>query len=162
MNGDRLSPFIVHRSDGEQFRNGLDQMRRLDGLGDVRVRAEGQAALTVLFSTFGGDDDDGDVLELRVLPHQRDELESVHHRDVDVGEDQIDLVRAGELFQRIDAVDRLDDLRVLESLQRKRDQLAHGRRVFDDQKVRVLLCHYPRLALTMMWWSADRGSSGWY
>ena len=40
------------------------------------------------------------------------------------------------------AVDRLDDLRVLESLQRKRDQLPHGRRVFDDQKVRVLHPHW--------------------
>src|SRR5207244_2910882 len=103
---------------------------------------------------------DGDAPELRVLPHQRDELETVHHRHVDVGQDQVDLVRPGELLQRVDAVDRLDDLRVLEPLERKRDQLTHGRRILDDQKVRVL--HYPRLTLTMMmWWSADRGSSGW-
>src|SRR5437016_6973597 len=33
---------------GQQFRNRLDQVRGLDGLGDVGVRAEGQAALTVL------------------------------------------------------------------------------------------------------------------
>src|SRR5262245_30415236 len=137
-------------------------MRRLNRLGDVRVRAEGQAALAVLLRPLGGDDDDGDVLELRVLPHQRDQLQTVHDRHVDIGEDQIDLLRPGELLQRVDAVDGLDDLRVLETLEGKGDQLTHGRRVFDDQEVRVLQCHYPRLTLTMWWWSADRGSSGWY
>src|SRR2546423_13428813 len=158
--------FILHPSsfilsNGEQLRDCFDQMRRLNRLRDVRVRAQGQPPLPILLRPFGGDDDDGDVLQLRVLTHQRDELEAVHDRHVDVGQDQVDLLRAGELLQRIDAVDRLDDLGVLESLQRKRDQLTHGRRVFDDQEVRVLHGHYPPLTLTM-WWSADPGSSEWY
>src|SRR5687768_9126476 len=76
----------------QQLGDRLDEMRRLDGLADVRVGAEGQAALAVLLGSFGGDDDDGDVLELRVLADQRDQLEAVHHRHVDVGEDQVDLV----------------------------------------------------------------------
>src|ERR1019366_2140180 len=85
------------------------------------------------------------------------ELQSVHHRHVDVGEDEIDLVGPGEFLERVDAIHCLDDPGVLESLQRERDQLAHGWRVFDNQKVRVLECQgYPPLT---MWSSAGRGSS---
>ena len=94
-------PFIPHplslipcpSSNGEQLGDGLDQMRRLDRLGDVGVRAEGQTALAVLLGSLGGADDDRDVPKLRVLPHQRDELEAVHDRHVDVGQDQVDLLR---------------------------------------------------------------------
>src|SRR5260221_5774130 len=41
--------------DRQQLRDRLDQARRLDGLADVGIRAEGQAALGDLLGTFRGD-----------------------------------------------------------------------------------------------------------
>ncbi|MND00112.1 hypothetical protein D3C83_186140 [compost metagenome] len=61
-----------------------------------------------------------------------DQLEPVHDRHVDVGQDQVELL-GGELLERADAVARLGHRNVLDPAERKDDQLPHHRRIFDYQ-----------------------------
>jgi len=78
-------------SDCKQLRDGADQVRRLDRLGNVRVRSQRQAPLPILFGALGRDDDDRDVAELLVLTNHRHELEPVHRWHIDVRQNQIGL-----------------------------------------------------------------------
>src|SRR5512134_1105917 len=66
------------------------ELRRLEGLLDVAAGAHLEAADRVLFLALGGDDDDRDVLVGGFLLHALQELEAVHHRHVDVEEDEVD------------------------------------------------------------------------
>src|SRR5918994_7828659 len=82
------------RSDGSTVgRDLLDepvQLRGLEGLLDIALRSHLQAADGVLFLSLGRDDDDRDLLIGRLLLDALQELEPVHHRHVDVQEDEVD------------------------------------------------------------------------
>jgi hypothetical protein len=59
------------------------------------------------------------------------QLQAVHDRHVDVGQDQIELVR-GQFLERADAVARFGHGDVLDPAEREHDQLPHHRRIFND------------------------------
>src|SRR5512139_2743957 len=71
----------------------------LEGLLDVAAGAHLQAADRVLFLPLGGDDDDGNVLVRGFLLHALQELEAVHHRHVDVEQDEVDALLLPQLLE---------------------------------------------------------------
>ena len=54
-----------------------DHLRRLNGLGDVRIRSKLERALAIFLRAFGGDDDDGRGGMRGIGSHALDEFESV-------------------------------------------------------------------------------------
>ena len=78
-------------------------------LGQVVVGAGLEAAQAVLLAVLVGHDHDRQRFQLRILLDQRDQLDAVHARHVDVGDDQVE-VAAAHRVPAVHAVDRDLDL----------------------------------------------------
>src|SRR5258707_9211186 len=125
---------VPHPSSGG--RDLLDEpveLRGLEGLLDVSLRAHLEAADRVLFLSFGRDDDDGYGLVGGLLLDALQELETVHDRHVDVDQDEVDTLLLPQLVQRLQPVHGADELAALVAREEELVHLVDERRVVDGE-----------------------------
>ena len=85
-----LGPILVLVHDAVDDR---DELFRVEGLDDPAGAAGGLALVTLVLAGFGREDQDGQGIVLAGGAHILDELDAVHDRHVDVGDDHVDILR---------------------------------------------------------------------
>ncbi len=126
--GTSLAMPIFTRRPSDQIRDGLLQRVVVEAaLREVVVGARLEPAPAVFLAILVRDDHDRQLTELRVPFDQLHELDAVHARHVDVGDDEIEVARAHGV-PAVDAVDRDLDL-VAGLIEQLALELAHGERV---------------------------------
>src|SRR5258706_3809396 len=126
-------PALPPSSGGRDLLDEPVELRGLEGLLDVSLRAHLQAADRVLFLSFGRDDDDGYGLVGRLLLDPLKELEPVHDRHVDVEQDEVDALLLPQLVQRFQPVHGADELAALVTGKEELVHLVDERRIVDGE-----------------------------
>src|SRR5260221_4878796 len=126
-------PALPPSSGGRDLLDEPVELRGLEGLIDVSLRAHLQAADRVLFLSFGRDDDDGYGLVGRLLLDPLKELEPVHDRHVDVEQDEVDALLLPQLVQRFQPVHGADELAALVTGEEELVHLVDERRIVDGE-----------------------------
>src|SRR6202021_1054345 len=92
----RISGWEAYDLDEElvDLANDVHELFEANGFGDVRVRVESVAAQNVFLSGRGGQDNNGDVAQLRIGFDLFEQLVAVVFRQVQVEQDQIRPLRA--------------------------------------------------------------------
>src|SRR5690606_19528844 len=114
-----------------QLGNGVEQHRRLKGLGDPRTHTGGLALLLHVVTAFGSQHDHRRELVRRKLLGGRDEADAIHVGHVHIGDNQV-VFAAVQLAQRILAVLRLHN-GIAGATQGQTDHLTHACRIVDHQ-----------------------------
>src|SRR3954466_1993179 len=107
-----------------------DQELGLERLDDPALGAGLLGALDQPGLALGGQHDDRQRLPARICPQLLEHLEAVHPGHVDVADQHRD--RRVDLADRVDAIDRFDDLKA-GLRERKPDLLPDGGRIIDDE-----------------------------
>jgi hypothetical protein len=103
-----------------------------EGLGEVTVRAERHRTRAIALGRFGGDDEQRRVAMGLASSNERDQLEAVDVRHVDVDHQEIEAF-ARQYAQRVEATGCLGDLHFGHLFECRSDISARCARVIDDQ-----------------------------
>src|SRR5262245_5657140 len=87
----------------------FSQLGHGDGFGQIAVGSHTHSQLDVFFRTLGADNDYRQILAVQFRPDPADELEAIHVRHPDVGQDQIKL-SIPDLIKSVLAVNGLGDV----------------------------------------------------
>jgi hypothetical protein len=116
---------------GQQLGYDLNESHGAEGL-DNPARGAGHLTLADLgFVVFGGEHQQRRVLGIRPGPRPADELQSIHHRHVQIGDNQIHsagLLELGDAFFSVGGLDHFE----AHPAKSERHHLSHGDRVVDD------------------------------
>ena len=123
-----LGPILVLVHDAVDDR---DELFRVEGLDDPAGAAGGLALVTLVLAGFGREDQDGQGIVLAGGAHILDELDAVHDRHVDVGDDHVDILRP----EHVQALLAILGLQHLEPgiAQRMVEHGQDGARIIDSQ-----------------------------
>src|SRR6185369_6252355 len=134
-----ISPW--HSSTSDYFKQLLCYFKnsvRLDRLGNVIIGSQSKSSLSIFLGAFSRDDHDRYPLMRGILPDKTDQLETVHDRHIDISEDHIKFL-CRNLLQTVYTVTGLHDPDPPDPLERKRDELSHGGRIFNYKNIEI--CH---------------------
>ncbi len=127
--------------------NQIAQVLGLEGLGEVRIGAEREAALFVALGGLRADDDEGRLPEVLALAYEVHQLQPVDVGHVDVGDDEV-VRTTREEPEGLEAARRLDDLdgfvAVVGLFQRGANERSHRGGVFHEEDARHLVSVYTR------------------